>query len=298
MSVAGKSVRVVSLSFPVGHSLDEIVAIIDAEAAQGVDLVALPETWRGQTVGTEEALDGPTITAMSALAAKHRTYIVCPIDRIDGARRLNSAVLIDRAGQVAAVYDKVYPYWAEFDLSPSVDVGTTPVVAETDFGRVGLAICFDVNFPPLWQAMADEGADLVVWPSAYSAGSALQAHAIMHHYHILTSTQYGDCQIFDLTGARILDERSDGINVSRAMLDLDRGIYHHNFNLRKRDQLLQDHPGDVEEEAFFPREHWFVLRGDNPDVSVRELAREYGLEELRDYKSRSWSQIDAMRVDS
>lgn len=295
MSTTGKAVRVASISFPVGKSLEEIVACVEEEAARGVDLIALPETWRGQSEGTAELLDGPTITAMAAVAKRHGTYIVCPIDRMDGARRLNSAVVIDRTGDIAAIYDKVYPYWSEFDLSPEVEVGVDPVVVQTDFGKVGLAICFDVNFPEPWQAMADQGADLVIWPSAYSAGSALQAHALMHHYYIVTSTQTGDCQIFDITGARILDERSDGINVSRALLDLDRGVYHHNFNLGKRDQLLRDHD-DVEEEAFFGREHWFVLRGRTPEVGVRDLARDYGLEELRAYKARSLAQIDARRA--
>jgi len=51
-------------------------------------------------------LDGPTVTAMAAIAKKHHTYIVCPIDRKEGNRRYNSAVLIDRNGKVVLVYNK------------------------------------------------------------------------------------------------------------------------------------------------------------------------------------------------
>ena len=78
-------------------------------------------------------------------------------------------------------------------------------------------------------------------------------------------------------------------------LDLDRGIYHSNFNLDKRDRLLAEHGDAVEQELWMERESWFVLRARRPGVSARQLARAYGLEELRDYIDRSRREIDAMR---
>ena len=290
----GRPVRIVSISF-VEKGLAEIAALVDREAARGVDVVALPETWTGQAGHEPETLTGPTITAMAALARKHRTYIVCPIDRQDGARRVNTAVLLDRRGQVAGLYDKVYPYWSEFDVQPPMAPGLDAPVFETDFGRLGLAICFDANFPEVWQRLAEQGAELVIWPSAYSAGATLQAHALMHHYYIVTSTGARDCLVYDITGAQWFYERAEEINVSRITLDLDRGIYHQNFNLEKRDLLLSEHGAEVGQEAWLEREQWFVLRATRPGVSARALARAYGLEELRDYIARSRREIDALR---
>ena len=86
-----------------------------------------------------------------------------------------------------------------------------------------------------------------------------------------------------------------GINVSRVTLDLDRGIYHENFNIEKRDKLLRERCDDVEQKQWLDREQWFVLRARRPDVSARDLARRYGLEELRDYISRSRREIDRRR---
>jgi len=293
MSEVGRPVRVVSISFS-GKSLADIVDVVDREGTRGADLIALPETWLGQGE-RPESLDGPTVTAISALARQHRTYIVCPLDRKEGERRLNSAVLLDRAGAIAGVYDKVYPYWSEFNLQPAVALGREVPVYQADFGRVGLAICFDVNFPDVWQRLADQRAELVVWPSAYSAGTALQAHALMQHFYIVTSTQTRDCLVYDITGEQILDEASEGINVSRVTLDLDRGLYHENFNIAKRDRLLRERGGDVVQEKHLRREQWFVLKANRPGVSARDLAREYGLEELRDYIDRSRREIDDLR---
>lgn len=291
----GRPVKIVSLSF-YDKPLDEIAVQVNAEGARGVDLIALPETWNMQYKNQPETLDDPTVTAMTELAARHRTYIVCPIDRQEGDRRVNSAVIIDRVGRIVCVYDKVYPYWSEYDLTPCVQPARSgPPVYTADFGRIGMAVCFDVNFPSVWQALADQGAELVIWPSAYSAGTSLQAHALNHHYSIVTSTYTKDCIVYDITGEEILYEKSDDLNISRLTLDLDRGVYHENFNMTKRDQLLAEHSEDVEMEQWLPREQWFVLRAKRPGVSARQLAHHYGLEELRDYLTRSRQAIDQMR---
>lgn len=289
----GRPVRVVSLSFRIGSkSLEEVAAIVDREGAGGCDLIALPETWTGPA---PQRLNGRTFTTLAALAKKHRTHIVCPIYRCDGAHCWNSAVLLDRRGEIACVYDKVYPYWSEFDLKAPAQIGSDAPVYAADFGRVGMAICFDVNFPSVWHRLAEQGAELVIWPSAYSAGTSLQAHAINHHFAIVTATSTGDCQVYDITGERILDERGESLNISRITLDLDRGIYHQNFNLEKRDRLLRERGDDVMQQKEMAREEWFVLKARRAGVSARALAREYGLEELRDYLSRSRREIDCMR---
>jgi predicted amidohydrolase len=295
MKQIGRPVRITSVSFPNGRTLLEIAHVVDREASRGCDLVILPETWLGQGDHEPEPLDGLTVSTMAALAKEHQCYIVCPIDRIDGSRRFNTSVLIDRAGQVAGRYDKVYPYWSEFDVQPPVEAGNEAPVFELDFGRLGLAICFDANFPAVWQRLADQGAELVAWSSAYSAGTTLQAHALTHHYSIVTSTQTSDCIVYDITGQEVLYERSDDLNVAHTTLDLDRGIYHENFNLEKRDKMLRERAGEVVQEQWLEREQWFVLRAGRPGVSARALARAYGLEELRDYIERSRREIDRMR---
>ena len=300
----GRPVRIVSISFnPKQQSAADIIATVDREAARGTDLIVLPETWTGQNDSSTETLQGPTIAKLAALAAKHATYIVCPIDRRTEECRLNSAVVIDRMGKVSGIYDKVYPFWSEFDHKDPVAPGQTAPVFETDFGKVGMAICFDVNFPEVWQRLDDNGAELVLWPSAYSAGRHLQAYALLHHYYIVTSSYRGDCQVYDITGERIRDHHNSGnfdrntaeINVARVTLDLDRCIFHSNYNRGKRDQLLKDHGDKVEQEQFLKRESWFVLKATQPGASARALTKEYGMEELRDYILRSRREIDRMR---
>jgi hypothetical protein len=123
----------------------------------------------------------------------------------------------------------------------------------------------------------------------------LQAYALLHHYYIVTSTYTKDCQVYDITGERILDEKSDNITIARITLDLDRGIYHENFNMDKLDKLLKAHGEEVEKEQSMPREQWFVLRAKKTGVSARLLAKKFELEELTDYQNRSRKEIDKKR---
>jgi predicted amidohydrolase len=293
----GRPVRIVSIGFLGGKdiSLEQIVRHVDQEGARGTDVIVLPETCRGQDTSSEESMDGPTVTAMATLASKHRTYIAVPIDRRGQNKRLNTIVLLDRNGHVVSHYDKLFPYWSEYDVYPPVSPGDSAQVYDADFGRIGMATCFDANFPEVWARLAEQEAEVVIWPSAYSAGRSLQAHAINHHYYIVTSTATPDCIAYDITGERLLYESHKGVNVSRITLDLDRGIYHENFNLEKRDKLLREHGQDVALEQWMHLEQWFVLKPKRPEVSARALAKQYGLEELRHYLERSRVAIDKRR---
>ena len=291
----GRPVRVVSIGFAVGKSLSEAADLVDREGERGADLIALPEVFMDQRDDALDRLDGETVRTMSALAAKHRTYVVCPIDRWDGERRFNSNVLLDRQGEIACIYDKVFPYWSELDHTPPVSPGEDVPVHAADFGRIGTATCFDANFPEVWKRLADQGAELVIFSSAYSAGTTLQAHALTHHYYIVSSTRCRDCLVCDITGEPILYEKGDDVTITRVTLDLDRCIYHLNFNTEKRDKLLKEHTGDVMMEKLYRREEWFLLKAVRPGVSARALAKEYGMEELRDYQNRSRREIDKMR---
>jgi predicted amidohydrolase len=302
--VAGnnRNVRVVSIGFEHKLSLERIAELVNHEGAKGADLIALPEFCRGHAGAVhQETLNGPTISAMAQLARKHRTYIVCPIDRKDGDLRFNSAVLLDRRGQIAGVYDKMYPVYEDECLwKPPIQPGEAARVFPTDFGRIGIAICFDVNWTPVWRQMANLGAELVIFPSEMSAGRCLQARAIQYNYYIVSSTTIPDCLIYDIDGDLLAHDHENfgkGINITRATLDMDRCIvYTYRANEAKLKVLLQEHPDDIEVEKDLDKETaWMILRAKRPGVSARALARQYGVEELRHYINRSRCEIDKCR---
>lgn len=133
---------------------------------------------------------------------------------------------------------------------------------------------------------------MVIWPSAFSADTSLQAHAMNHHYYIVSVTQTSDCLAYDITGEKLLCQKNEKGNVATVTLDLDRGIYHQNFGIPKRNERLQEHGEDVERENWMELEKWFVLKAKRPGVSARELAKQHGMEELHHYLDRSRRSTD------
>ncbi len=207
--------------------------------------------------------------------------------------------MLDRRGRIAGVYDKLYPFWVEeFTKRPPVQPGQAVTVISTDFGRLGLAICFDANWAPLWQRLSDFGAELVIWPSAYSAGRTLQARAIDYSYYVMSATWVPDCLVFDIDGEQLVYDKSNSgeFNITRFTFDLDRCIFHQDLNRPgKLAKLLKERGDDVVEEKWLPMEGCFVLKARRPGVSARALARQYGLEERRPYLNRSRSEVDKAR---
>src|SRR5215207_5465000 len=148
-----RKVRVFTASFygqhPQSIEGNRAFALISIEAAgaEEADLVCLPETFlqiglAPDEVPVSESVPGPTIDAISALAKKHDVWVVAPISaRSSSGIVENIAVVIDRRGAVAGVYSKVHPTIGEC-VNRSIVPGAETSVLETDFGRLGLAICY------------------------------------------------------------------------------------------------------------------------------------------------------------
>jgi predicted amidohydrolase len=295
LAVDNHAVRIMSICFKQDtQPVETLSRLIDRQAEKGTDLICLPEAWAGSQ---PDAITGKTVALISNLARKHHTYIVCPLIIRRGEFNYNTAILFDREGKIAGIYDKIFPYWTEFTgAHPVQPAQNDAVVIATDFGQVGFAICYDAKFPEVFQRLRDLRADLVVWSSAYSGFTELQAYATLHHYYIITSTWTGDCLVYDINGWNIFDVKdTSDISIANFELDMDRQIYHYNFNQDKLKRLLSEHGDDIIVDCDMPREEWFVLKAKNRQISARALAQQYGLEPLRDYIDRSRKYINDLR---
>jgi predicted amidohydrolase len=259
---------------------------LELAGQKGVDIACLPEEFAGTRA---EPIPGPTTTALADLARKHRLYVVCPIrEQAPDGRQYNTAVLLDRQGQVAGRYRKVFVFWGE-----GLNLGKDGVpVFDTDFGRIALLTCFDLNFDEVWQEAERKGAEIVFWPSAYGGGVPLNGYALIHNYYIAA---VGNGNLIDMTGREIDSVQRPKSQQAIALVDLDRTLVHYNFNEDKVARLLREHAGEIEVERNFPAEAWWLLRAVKPGVRVRDLCKKYQIETLREYRHRSRQQINEAR---
>lgn len=147
-----------------------LLAAVEESAAAGAQVVVLPElattgyclTDAAQARSLAETVEGPTVRALTVLAARHDLVVVVGLAVLDPEGRLrNSAVLVHGDG-VAAVYHKVHLWGREPSLFAAGDA--PPPVVATRHGRIGLMVCYDLEFPEWVRRAALDGAELVCVP--------------------------------------------------------------------------------------------------------------------------------------
>lgn len=199
-----------------------------AEAAkllfdQGAQLVVLPELavpW--YTVNPEEVGDhaeplwGPTVDAWAAAAADHSGLIVGGFCERDGREFFNTAVVVDQTG-VIGHYRKLHLFADEKTCFTPGDRGLP--VADTQVGRVGLCICYDLRFVEVVRVLALSEAELICVPSAWitgfdakrwdAEGLCPQAHgavlqANLNQVFIACASQVGEHSGFEFLGSSVV----------------------------------------------------------------------------------------------
>lgn len=208
----------------VDSNLARSLAAIDSAAAQGAELVLLPELHRSRYLcqrqdpalfALAEPVPGPTTEALAAAAARHRLVIVGSVfERRAAGLYHNTAVVLDHDGRLAGCYRKMHipddpGYNEKFYFTPG-DLGFTPI--DTAVGRLGVLVCWDQWFPEAARLMALGGAELLLYPTAIgwdrndsAAEQARQldawttvqrAHAICNGLPVLSANRW-DCEPAD-----------------------------------------------------------------------------------------------------
>jgi predicted amidohydrolase len=201
------------------HRLSELGILVDRMQEQsqkrygrGLDLGILPEmavtgeVWPGRdALGSSFPLEGAVQQTFSRKARQYRCYLVVPLFLLeDKAAGLcsNAAVLFGRKGEVAGIYRKVHLVVDAH--TGSTEKGATPgkeePVFSCDFGKLGIQICYDMDFNSGWRELARQGAEIVAWPTQSPQRSRPAARALEGHYYIVSSTWRNNASVFEPTG--------------------------------------------------------------------------------------------------
>jgi len=140
------------------------------------DIAVLPELFSTgyhladlDLAASAEPLDGPTVAEMRRLAHEHKTALIASILESDGGNVYDTALVVDRCGEVVATYRKTHLHPSEV---AHFGAGEELVVAEVAGLRVGLAICVEHAYPEIFTELALAGAHLVAVPVAEPDGFA------------------------------------------------------------------------------------------------------------------------------
>jgi len=233
-------------------NLAEAEKLIKIAIQQGAELVVLPENFA--IMGTSEtdkvkvAEDFGTGLLQNYLkeqAIKHNIWLVggtIPIRSKEPGKVYAACLLFNPQGELVARYDKIHLFDVTIEASnesytesQTIAGGDKVVVVDTPFGRLGLAVCYDLRFPELFRVMVDQGMEICALPSAFTSltgkvhwESLLRSRAIENlsfmiaadqgGYHVGGRETHGDSMIIDPWGL-VLNRLPHGTGVVVANLD-------------------------------------------------------------------------------
>ena len=276
----------VLLTRPHEKKLAAYLDLLDDAASLRPDIICLPEAFADETgddpVKSDEIRD-TLMTELGKRAKKAGSYIVAGAFEIAGGAKYNVAWLFGRDGALVGRYYKNHPTTGEIN-NRNVCSGTEIPVFDTDFGRIGVAICFDIGWPGVWQTLSDKGAELVVWPSAYDGGFPLQSYAWRHSYYVVSSVWTNHSKIIDKTG-RVLHSSSRWQGWTYGVVDLEKELFHvgagnHQDTIIRT--ILRKYGRDVTIESF-SEEDMFTLESNSDAIPMSALKAEFSLPNHRDF---------------
>lgn len=206
------------------ESVRQFLETIQRAVPPGTDVILLPE---GITVvGTgkhyadvAETVPGPTTQRLGEVAREKKAYIAAGIYEREGTAIYNTAVLVDRAGNLIGKYRKVYLPREEIEggLTPGSDYP----VFRTDFGKVGMMICYDLQYADPARALALRGAEMILMPIWGGFEALGKARAIENRVFLVSSGYDYPTYIMDPNGELLAIAKEQG-TAAAATVDLNR----------------------------------------------------------------------------
>ncbi|MEM2088148.1 MAG: carbon-nitrogen hydrolase family protein [Thermoproteota archaeon] len=295
-----KHVRVATVTFrgirgetageTIENNIKEILRLLNVAVLDKPDVICLPECspFLGlsieEMVGNAEETPGALFARVSSFARENRVHVVFPMMRREGCKVYNSAVLIGRDGEYAGSYDKIHP--TIWEIEAGVTPGVEAKAFELDFGRIGVAICFDLNFEDVIKSLAGNRVKIVFFPSMYPGGLQLKTWAFNHGVYMVSS-------IADDRGSMIINPLGRVLAVSSSYqpvicynINLDYKVLHLDYNWEKMGKVKEKYGLKISFEVARP-EAVFLMSCEAEETTVERIIEEFHMETRGEYFKRA-----------
>lgn len=234
----------------IDFNLQKISDLIDEAAQKGAQVIALPEV--STYIGTdraghvEELTEGKSFKLFSQKAKEHGLWIhggsIYGMNPKDPSKPFNTSLIVNPQGELVASYNKIHLFDVDIKKGPvvkesdNISRGEEIVTVDTDYGKWGLAICYDMRFPELFRLLALDGAEILFIPANFTTSTGkdhwetlLRARAIENSCYVVAAAQigikpkftaYGRSSVVDPWG-NIIAKAPDKEGVTLAEIDLE-----------------------------------------------------------------------------
>ncbi len=251
------------------------------------DILIFPETQLWMYAANEPLSIGEfypiAVETMKRMAREINAYVVFnlyePHDKYPDMRHITT-LMLDRNGKEVGKYRKMHTVPCE-SLNDNSVPGTEPCVVDTEFGKIGIATCFDIGWRWYWQALADAGVKAVIWTAAYDGGRLLDAYALTHMYWVITSVRTYRARVIDPVGETVAESaRWDDLCI--ADVDLDMEVFHIDEQFPKIGKI-REALGDKVVIRALSEDNVFTVSSRDPEWPMDRIKKEFGLVTYKEY---------------
>jgi omega-amidase len=239
------------LNLQVSDNIKQIERLIDNNKyLKDADLITLPEYFAsGLVFNLEEAFEigEKAKNLLKYLAKEFNSYVVGgTLPEVVEDKIYNSSFIYNRQGEIIDVYRKIHLYsFDEFAENTIFNPGKEDKVIDTDFAKLGVAVCYDLRFSDLFMKLRDKGAEIIVIPATWDYpfyeqwGILTRCRAVENQAYILATNITGKNNISWFFGnSKLIDYRGNVIK----SLNEEPGILHERINLRKLREYRNRYP--------------------------------------------------------
>ncbi|MDR0796619.1 MAG: carbon-nitrogen hydrolase family protein [Tannerella sp.] len=290
-SPAGKLPREVWIATVSQHGLSAdtsekmaqmILAIMEKSVTCHPDVLCLPEVFMTTFIRESMSLSDKTdistglLKGFMAFAQANQCDLICPTYLRENGKTYNAAVVIDRKGTRIGDYKKTFITDDELATGLSPSPQQPPPVFKTDFGTIGIQICFDINWNENWKALRMQGAEIIFWPSAFGGGQQINTKAWQNKVVVVSSTNKDTSKICDISGNTVAQTGIWDRNLICAPVNLEKAFLHTWPFVRRFDEIKAKYGRKVRITNYH-EEEWSIIESLSPDVRVKDILEEFDL---------------------
>lgn len=248
------------------------------------DVVCLPErfsfanTETGDKFSIDEriAMSEEVLNEFSGYSKKNNCYTICSVNTpADRGMMFNSAVVIDRQGKRIGAYHKIHPTKDEIEGGIQPGPLFQPVI-QTDFGKIGAQICFDVLWDDGWAMYRKQGAEIIFFQSAFPAGQMINAQAWRNKCVVVSSTRKETTKICDITGEVVTKTGYWSPQLCWGSVNLEKAFLHLWPFVERFPEIHKKYGRKVKIDIYH-EEEWAIIESLSPEIFVKDILKEFDL---------------------
>jgi beta-ureidopropionase len=259
---------------------DQVYKIMNEVVTYKPDFVVLPEYFpyvpNTMTIQQKVAVSDKNLVEMAKFSKQNNCYTLSAAYVHENGENYNSVVVFDRNGKRIGQYHKIHATVGEIKNRGIAPGPLFQPVIETEYGPIGIQICYDINFDDGWQMMRKQGAKIIFWSSAFDGGKMVNTRAWQHKCFVASATLKNTSRLCDISGETIAQTGIWNPNYFVAPINMEK-VFFTTYMYLDHFKKIEAKYGRKVRFTTYHEEEWTIMESLSPDLSVNDIMKEFGM---------------------